>query len=164
VRFGLDDCELFERYAIPVHWNEQNVSAPDRALFKSIRDRLKELAAWLAANAPVDVALQSFASLYQANGRSQRDIWCCVYPAEAPNKSYALQVLLIISAAGAEVGLCLGAAQSQLRGPELADAEKAFAELRARLSSVPQPVREELTAALNGFHLPQILAPARRPR
>jgi hypothetical protein len=123
VRFGLEDCKLFERYAIPVHWNDENVSAPDQALFKSIRDRLKELAAWLADNAPVEVPLQAFTSLYQANGRSQRDIWCCVYPAGIPNKSYALQILLIISAAGAEVALCLGAAQSQLRGAGLADAE-----------------------------------------
>jgi MoxR-like ATPase len=151
VRFGLEDCKLFERYAIPVHWNDQNVSAPDRALFKSIRDRLKDLADWLAANAPVDVQLRAFTSLYQANGRSQRDIWCCVYPAEAPNKSYALQVLLIISAAGAEVGLCLGAGQSQLTGPARADAEKAFQELQARLSSVPQAVKEDLTAALTDF-------------
>lgn len=164
VRFGLEDCQLFERYAIPVHWNDQNVSAPDQALFKSIRDRLKELAAWLAANAPADVPLQPFASLYQANGRSQRDIWCCVYPAEVPNKSYALQVLLIISAAGTEVSLCLGAGQSQLRGAELANAEKAFRELQARLRSVPQAVREDLKAALTDFHVPQVLAPARRSR
>jgi MoxR-like ATPase len=148
VRFGLEDCKLFERYAIPVHWNDENVSAPDQALFKSIRDRLKELAAWLASNAPVDVPLLAYASLYQANGRSQQDIWCCVYPASVPNKSYALQVALIISAAGAEVCLCLGAGQSQLRGAALADAEKALQELQARLGSVPQAVKEDLKAAL----------------
>jgi MoxR-like ATPase len=148
VRFGLEDCKLFERYANPVHWNKENVSAPDQALFKSIRDRLKELAAWLASNTPVDVPLHAYTSLYQANGRSQRDIWCCVYPAGVPNKSYALQVALIISAAGAEVCLCLGASQSQLRGAALADAEKAFHELQARLSSVPQAVEEDLEVAL----------------
>jgi hypothetical protein len=38
VRFGLQDCKLFERYAVPVHWDDENVSAPDQALFKSIRD------------------------------------------------------------------------------------------------------------------------------
>ena len=86
VRFGLEDCKLFERYATPVHWNDENISAPDQALFKSIRDRLKELAAWLAGNAPVDVPLHAYTSLYQANGRSQRDIWCCVYPAERPQQ------------------------------------------------------------------------------
>ena len=150
-RFGLEDCQLFERYAIPVHWDDQNVSVPDRALFKSIRDRLKELAAWLADNAPAEVPLRAFASLYQANGRSQRDLWCCVYPAQVPNKSYALQVLLIISAAGAEVALCLGAAQAQLRRAGLADAEKAFQELQTRLSSVPQAVKEDLGAALTDF-------------
>ena len=151
VRFGLEDCKLFERYAIPVHWDDENVTAPDQALFKSIRDRLKELAAWLAGNAPVDVPLSGFTSLFQANGRSQRDIWCCVYPAEVPHKSYALQVLLIISAAGAEVGVCLGAGQAELKGAALADAEKAFQELQARLSSVPQAVKEDLKAALTDF-------------
>jgi MoxR-like ATPase len=149
VRFGVEDCELFERYASPVHWNEENVSAQDQALFKSIRDRLKELAAWLASNAPVDVPLQAYTSLYQANGRSQRDIWCCVYPQGVPNKSFALQVLLIISATGAEVSLCLGAGRAQLRGAELADAEKAFQELQARLASVPSAVANDLQSALH---------------
>ena len=151
VRFGLEDCKLFERYAIPVHWNDENISAPDQELFKSIRDRLKELAAWLASNAPVDVPLLGSPSLYQANGRSQRDIWCCVYPADVPNKSYSLQVALIISAAGAEVCLCLGAGQAQLKGAALADAEKAFQELQARLSSVPQAVKEDLKASMKDF-------------
>ena len=58
---------------------------------------------------------------------------------------------MIISAAGAEVGLCLGAGQSQLSGAALADAEKAFQELQARLSSVPQAVKEDLKAALTDF-------------
>lgn len=32
VRFGLEDCQLFERYAIPVHWNDQSVSAGSGAV------------------------------------------------------------------------------------------------------------------------------------
>ena len=151
VRFGLEDCALFKRYASPVAWNDENISAPDQAVFKSIRDRLKELVAWLAGNAPVDVPLLPYASLYQANGRSQRDIWCCVYPASVPNKSYALQVTLIISAAGAEICLCLGSGQSQQRGEALADAEKAFRDLQSRLGSVPQAVTDDLGAALADF-------------
>jgi hypothetical protein len=92
VCFTAEDCDVFQRYPKPVHWDNESVDPADQAIFKSIRSRLKVLAGWLAENTPVDIPLQGFSSLYQANGFSQRDIWCCIYPIAAPNKSYALQV------------------------------------------------------------------------
>jgi 5-methylcytosine-specific restriction protein B len=80
-----------------------------------------------------------------------RDLWCCVYPQAVLNKSYALQVTLIISAAGPEVCLCLGAGESQLRDRVLAgQVEKAFGDLQRRLGSVPPEVRQELQRGLGG--------------
>ena len=83
-----------------------------------------------------------------ANGRSHKQIWCCVFPTSAPNKSYALQVALIISAGGAELCLCLGAGRSQLRGHRMAEAEQALQELQKRLASIPSLVVDALQDAL----------------
>lgn len=90
VGFSREDCAIFERYSRPLHWDDENVRPEDQARFKSIRNRLKSLAAWLASSARMDIRLKDFTSLYQANGFSQRIIWCCVYPADVLNKSYAL--------------------------------------------------------------------------
>jgi MoxR-like ATPase len=149
VRFSTGDCRLFEKYPRRVHWSDANVSAEDKAAFRDIWQRLKLLAAWLADNARIDVPLQDFTSAYQANGYSQPDVWCCVFPAEVPNKSYGLQVAFIISASGAELCICLGPGQSQLRDPgSTAAARQALEQLRVRLSSVPAPVSGVITRGL----------------
>ena len=121
--FRRADCAIFDRYPKPVHWNEASVSLEDQALFKDIRGRLVQLADWLAFRAKTKVQVKAFTSLYQANGFSPKEIWCCIYPRSARNKSYAIQVALIISARGAEICLCLGAGRSQLKGDKLAVAE-----------------------------------------
>jgi MoxR-like ATPase len=148
VRFGQDDCRLFEKYPERVHWRDENVSSEDQAAFKDIWQRLKQMADWLAENARMDVVLQPFVSAYQANGYSQKDIWCCVFPADVPNKSYGLQVAFIISAGGAEICICLGAGASQIRGLGLAAAQHVLEELRTRLSSVPASVVDALEKEL----------------
>jgi MoxR-like ATPase len=148
VQFSREDCELLERYPKPVHWDSENVSPEDQAVFKSIKDRLKQLAEWLAESVQVGIPLRPFTSVHQPNGRTPKIIWCCVYPADIPNKSYALQVALIISATGAELCLCLGAGRSQLQGPKRVEAEEALQQLRQQLSSVPQTVLDQLHAGL----------------
>jgi hypothetical protein len=57
-QFGREDCEVFARYPQPVLWGDANVSAADQARFRSVRERLGQLAAWLAEHAPVDMSLQ----------------------------------------------------------------------------------------------------------
>ncbi|MEV4625530.1 AAA family ATPase [Micromonospora sp. NPDC049523] len=77
------------------------------------------------------------------------DMWCCVYPGDASNKSYALQVALIISADGAELCLCLGSGTSQIRVPELRqDGEDYLERLQAKLRSAPEAVVGAVTRAL----------------
>jgi KAP family P-loop domain len=150
VQFRQEDCAVFERYPRRVHWDSENIRPEDQALFKDIWTRLKSLAGWLAGSTQIDLPLKPLTSSYQANGRSQTDIWCCIYPADVPNKSYALQAALIISALGAEVCICLGAGSSQLKGVKLAEAELALEGLRSRLASVPPDV-----VAAVGQRLPQ---------
>ena len=141
VRFTRDDCAVFRRYPKSVPWKDDLVDPADQARFRSIWERLKPLAEWLVRE--VDdryPPMEGKASQYQANGRSQADIWCCIFPSQAVHKSYALQVALIISADGAEVCLCLSAGRSRLKEPELSAAQRAFRELKSHLASVPPHV------------------------
>src|SRR5438094_9702964 len=91
--FGVDDCKLFERYPSRVPWDE--VTNQDKAAFKDIRERLKDIANAAATNVQSDVQLKAFTSLYEANGRSVTDIWCCVHPASVENKPYVFQLAVI---------------------------------------------------------------------
>ena len=112
VLFDREDCDLFARYPKKVPWTPEYVSLADQGRFKDIRERLKKLADWLSGQTRIEVRVRPFTSLYQANGRSPSEIWCCVYPAAVPNKSYALQVAFIVSARGTELCICLGAGQA----------------------------------------------------
>ncbi|XVQ08098.1 AAA family ATPase [Spirillospora sp. CA-255316] len=146
INFTVEDCQLFEKYPAPVPWREQNVPLADQQHFKDIRARLKRVAEWLSVNVQVDLDTKPFTSMYQANAQTQNDVWCCIFPAEVSNKSYALQVALIVSARGAEVCLCLGAGRSQLKNPTAE--EKAFELLQSRLAATPDSVVSELSRSL----------------
>jgi MoxR-like ATPase len=144
IRFSKADCEVFARYPRRVPWKPDSVDPADQTIFISVRDRLKDLALWLADSTPVNIPMKGVPSLFAANGRSQPDIWCCIYPARVVNKSYALQVALIISARGAEVCICLGAGRATVNETDLARAEQSWRNLQERLASVPPDV---ITAA-----------------
>lgn len=149
VLFDREDCDLFARYPKKVPWTPEYVSLADQGRFKDIRERLKKLADWLAGQTRIEVRVRPFTSLYQANGRSPSEIWCCVYPAAAPNKSYALQVAFIVSARGAELCICLGAGQAQIQSPDdQVKARQALQSLQARLASVPSDVVAALEQGL----------------
>lgn len=138
VAFTVADCELFAKYPNPVRWHDQNVPQSDKQHFKDIQARLREVAEWLSVNAETEAEMQPFTSMYQANAQTQKDVWCCIFPAKASNKSYALQVALIISKRGAEICLCMGAGRSKLKNP---DTEmKAFELLQNGLASAPDSV------------------------
>ena len=112
VKFERSDCEVFDRYPNSVAWAD--VSKLDQERFKSIRSRLKQIAQ-RGAQSKGTVVLHAATSLATPNGRSPKEIWCCVYPAAAHNKSYAFQVALILSRRGAELCFCLGAGKSQIQ-------------------------------------------------
>src|SRR5262249_22690463 len=88
-------------------------------------------------------------SLATPNGRSPRDIWCCLYPVNVSNKSYGLQVALLISQLGAEVCFCLGAGTSQVKDAQTrAELEAELNATRGRLATIPS----ELVASIEeGF-------------
>lgn len=131
VKFERVDCELFDRYPNSVGWAD--VSKPDQERFKSIRSRLKQIAKE-GLQQEAAVALEAATSLATPNGRSPKDIWSCVYPAAARNKSYAFQVALILSRRGAELCFCLGAGTSQIQNAvEKQELREGFHRAKARL-------------------------------
>ncbi|HKG39446.1 MAG TPA: AAA family ATPase [Conexibacter sp.] len=151
VSFEDQDFALFERYPRKVPFKEPYVPDVDKARFRDLRERLRLLVTSVAEEAAVGVPLRSHASSYSQNGRSQTDLWACVYPAAVPNKSYGLQVAIIISATGAELCLCLGAGTSQLRNADArAAAERSLVLTKERLRNTPPSVRRRLTAGLRG--------------
>ncbi|NHO83153.1 AAA family ATPase [Micromonospora sp. CMU55-4] len=135
------DCEVFARYPERVHWDEVTVPPGDQDVFRRVRKRLGDLARWAASHSTTNIGLKNFVSTLQPNGLTPGDMWCCVYPDNAPNKSYALQIALIISADGAELCLCLGSGTSQLRHAEMRqDGERYLRTLQRRLRSVPEAI------------------------
>ena len=84
------------------------------------------------------------------NGRSPKEIWCCVYPATISNKSYGLQIALIISERGAEVCFCEGSGTSQIadltRKREL---EGQLEVMRKRLGALPPEIVASVEASQN---------------
>ncbi|WP_062435108.1 AAA family ATPase [Herbidospora daliensis] len=149
VSFFEEDTRIFERYSQPVRWNNDAVPQDDQKYFKGIWERLKILSSWLQENAAIDLDMRATTSGYQANATTAREIWCCIYPAEVPNKSYALQVALIISARGAEICICLGAGNSQVKEPEkMQAAERSLEHLRNRLLTVPPDIIQQVATAL----------------
>jgi energy-coupling factor transporter ATP-binding protein EcfA2 len=137
LEFSAEDCEVFKRYPNSANWKD--VSLEDQEIFKSVWRKLKVLSEKLAEIPAAPIPLKASTSLYTPNGRSPKEIWSCVYPLEISNKSYGLQVALIISERGAELCFCQGSGTSQVADPaKKRELERHFANMRRRLASVSQ--------------------------
>lgn len=134
--FLRDDFDLFARYEGGRPFGE--LSTADKEHYRSIRERLKALALLAARNSLTKTPLRSHVSTLNPNGRTASDMWCCVYPDTVPNKSYGLQVALILSRDGMEFCFCLGAGTSQVSdsGERLKFSE-ALLDAKRRLAKVP---------------------------
>lgn len=137
--FFEEDCAVFGRYPNSASWKD--VPNADQELFKSIWTKLKALSQELARSPAAPIPLKADTSHYVPNGRSPNVIWSCVYPAAVSNKSYGLQVALIISERGAEVCFCQGSGTSQITDlAKKRELEGYFDKMRKRLGSVPREV------------------------
>lgn len=145
--FSSADAELVERYPVRRPWGE--VAAEDQGRFRALRNRLKALATEVAEAGRTNVALVPHVSMLNPNGRSPSDMWCCVFPEVVPNKSFGLQVAMIVNAAGAELCVCLGSGEAQERDPDRIEANhEALALTQTRLAETPRAVRDELAEGL----------------
>ena len=132
LEFTKNDCSILQRYQRSVSWNE--VPDDDKEKIKSIRARLKSLATKAQENYSGDIEVKAFASHPTPNGRSPKELWCCIYPKKVENKSFGLQVALIAMANGFEICFCLGAGSAQIGNQEKAKAaQRTFDVLQAKL-------------------------------
>lgn len=147
IRFGRDDCALFSKYPKSVNFND--VSPEDKEHYRSIRTRLKQLVTEVSERRSQRLPMQAHASIFNPNGRSAADLWCCLYPKSAPNKSYSLQVATIISENGCELCFCLGAGTAQVKDPdEIQKNKTALERVRTNLQKLPNSLIASLEDSL----------------
>jgi len=116
---------------------------------RDVRSRLRAIVTRATDVTRTEHVMNAFVSTLNPNGRTPEDMWGCIYPGSAPNKSYSLQVALIISADGAELCLCLGSGTSQVRDvEERQDGERYLRELQRTLGSIPDEVVRAVEVAL----------------
>jgi MoxR-like ATPase len=147
IAFTKQDTDLFARYRAPVRWTIESVPDQDQSSFRSIRDRLKALSKWIS-DGEQSADLADFVSVLTPSGYAPRELWCCVYSKSAPNKSYSLQVAIIISPTGAEACICLGAGYSDLSGEPKEAADQYFAQVREALRTAPPSLVDEVSGML----------------
>jgi|GEM_PF-1244428 len=147
ISFEPTEFALFSRYPSSKPFGD--VAEMDKALFKTIRQKLKTIAETTASSFSSTLSMEAHASLYSPNGRSATDLWCCIYPAAVPNKSFGLQFALILNQHGAEFCCCLGAGTSQVSNPvAVNDNAAALAQVRNRLASLSHTTVEAVVAAI----------------
>ena len=133
--FSQDDLAVFARYPTSKAWGQ--VEERDKELFTSVRNRLKALSERVVREVGSRVALKAETSHPCPNGRSTNLIWCCVYPRSVPNKSYGLQVALILRANGAEICFSMGAGTSQAETEKKIEFDASLHAAQARLADIP---------------------------
>jgi hypothetical protein len=149
VTFSSADCDLLRRYSHGATWD--SVVTNDKVAYKELRDRLKALVGGAAVAYPGSTQMRPFASLYVPSGRPAGIVWACIYPSAVPNKSFGLQVALIISPDGAEICFCLGSGTSQDTDPLQIERNLAAMEsMKNRLGNLPLEVVDALEARIRG--------------
>ena len=138
-----EDFALFERYERSVSYSD--VSKEDRSLFDSLRMRLREVADQAALAYRGHSKLKVFVSKTNPSGRTPKSLWCCIFPEESANKSYAMQVALIVSKKGVEICLCLGSGEAEVRdATTLQKLQQEFRRIQERLARVPDNLISQL--------------------
>jgi len=140
------DFSLYARHPTRRPWAE--IPPEDQSAYGDLRQRLKLLTEEVAAKYPARTPLRAFQSHHVPNGRNSTDIWCCVFPKAAPNKSFALQYALIVSANAVEICFCLGAGTAQV-DPQVQSGFRAeFFRMRANLASLNADQVQKIDAEL----------------
>lgn len=144
-----EDFALFKRYDRSRSYSD--VSTADRALFDSIHRRLKQLADQAALSFRGQTTMKGFVSIKNPSGKSAKSLWCCIFPERSPNKSFAMQVALIVSKKGVEICLCLGSGYAERRDETtLRDWQQEFRRVQERLALVPADLLSQLSSNQNG--------------
>ncbi|MFO0606373.1 MAG: hypothetical protein U0324_24595 [Polyangiales bacterium] len=112
VAFTKADCELFGK--VPEKTMSDDLPPTIYAALQNLWGRLKRLAKNSAARHAKEMAWKPFCANWSGSGRpARKNLWSCIFPAEALNKSFGLQMAFIISPAGVELCFCMGAGRDQ---------------------------------------------------
>lgn len=142
-----EDCQLLARYQESKPWNDAEES--DRNAIKDLWNRLKNVAIEGSRRYSGSTKVKEFSSHPTPNGRTPKELWSCVYPKTVPNKSYGLQVALIVWGQGAEICFCLSSGSGQINNVETRQkSEIALAQLKMGLQRLPLELRQEIGATV----------------
>lgn len=141
------DCQLLARYQESKPWDDAEES--DRNAIKDLWNRLKHVANEASKRYQGTNKVKEFSSHPTPNGRTPKELWCCIYPRVVPNKSYGLQVSLILMGQGVEICFCLGSGTGQINNAEArSKSEKALAQVKVGLQKLPVELRQNLGNAI----------------
>ena len=147
MRFTPEDCQLLARYQESKPWND--AEERDRIAIKDLWNRLKAVAIEGARQYSGSTNVKEFASHPTPNGRTPKELWCCIYPKAVPNKSYGLQMALIIWGPGVEICFCLGSGSEQINNVEVRQkSDIALAQMKMGLQRLPLTLRREFSDSI----------------
>lgn len=130
--FSKESLLVFERVPSGRRWGD--VDPEDQKLFKALRLQLKNLVERIAVKQQLKTQIKTFVSHPTPNGNSPRELWCCIFPEDVANKSFAFQLALILSKRGAEICFCLGSGTHQSKDPaKIEQSQQSFNQAKARL-------------------------------
>jgi AAA domain (dynein-related subfamily) len=145
VSFTAADCALFERFQGSEKITTGEATDEERAHLKELRARLKTMATQVARLLGQE-GLVPEASLWNVHNHIGPDLWCCVYPASAGDKAYALQIAFIVSPRGGELCFCLGSGGG--KSAEAKTLAAGFDMVKQRLGAVPLNIKSATAANL----------------
>ena len=125
-----EDFEILARHRTAQPWDE--LPPEDRAQFSTLRGKLLDYSAALAARLRLRTRLISFVSHPNPSGRNPLYYWCCVFPEKAKNKSYGFQLFLIVRPTHVELGFCIGAGTGGQKADQ-GDLQRRLQEAKQRL-------------------------------
>lgn len=140
MQISSEDCRLLARYQESKPRNDADEI--DRESIKGLRNSLKGIAAEAARRFAGTTKIIEFASHPTPNGRTPKELWCCIYPKAVPNKSYGLQVALIVWGPGIEICFCLGSGSGQINNADVRrKSEMALTQLKMSLQHLSIELR-----------------------
>lgn len=126
-----DDFDVLRRNPRSVPW--PTLPESDRTAIKNLRQRLLQYAVKLKDELGSSITLKPFASHPTPSGRNASLYWACVYPQNAPNKSFAFQLFVIVRPEIVEYGFGSGSATGEMDEGKLDELRSQFELQRERL-------------------------------
>lgn len=148
IQFTKADCAIFGD--VPAKTKSNALDPKLRAALQNLWARLKRLAQSSAALHTKEMAWEPFWSHWAPSGYpTRKSLWCCIFPAEALNKSFGLQMAFIISPTGVELCFCMGAGEDQSE-KEVPEHAAALTRCRKALRKVPAATVAAVEKSLDG--------------